>query len=96
MSTVALYHKVYACCARWFTNLHVTTQVAAGVAASATAAASELTHQNKMTIYVRMTNIKQFNTFCQVELQVWLSLWRDWIAWTRVCASPCLILVGTK
>ena len=76
MSTVALYHKVYACCARWFTNLHATTQVAAGVSASATAAAPE---QTQLTIYVRMTNVKQFNTFCQVELQVWLSLWRDWM-----------------
>ena len=90
MSSVALYlyHKVYACCARWFTNLHVTTQVAAGVAASATAAASELTHQNKMTIYVRMTNVKQFNTFCQVELQVRFSLWCRFGWYVRVYARP--------
>ena len=33
---------------------------------------------NMITIYVGMSNVKQFDTFCQVELQVRLPLWYEW------------------
>ena len=37
------------------------------------------TSSRKIIIYVRMSNVKQFDTFCQVELQVRLLLWRRWL-----------------
>ena len=34
----------------------------------------EAMSNNKITTYVGMKNVKQFDTFCEVELQVWLPL----------------------
>ena len=30
-------------------------------------------HSQKMTIYLLFSNVKAFDTFCEVELQVWLT-----------------------
>ena len=46
--------------------------------AAAEAEKAEPKPNNKITMYLRFSNVKSLDSRCQVELQVWLSLQCDW------------------